>query len=239
MAYLENNQLLLMYHNKTTVKIRCDTCVRTMRMLYKSAERNKKRNGGRHVCGKCSGQPLRPQNLKSFWTIRRRKALGKSIRSSPLYSEAIASRNTAGEHNGMFGKRLSESSRQKMSLSRTGKTGANATGWKGGKMSLTRRVKEFVNRNGWYLRVYRRDNFKCVKCGSKKQIDAHHIESTNSIIRRLCGNRVFKCDDDKYKWLIKQPEIIDVTLKNGITLCRKCHKEEHCKCEHGWGSHAA
>lgn len=34
-------------------------------------------------------------------------------------------------------------------------------------------------------------------------------------------------------WLIVQPEIVDNELKNGITLCRKCHKEIH----KNWGSH--
>jgi hypothetical protein len=57
----------------------------------------------------------------------------------------------------------------------------------------------------------------------------------NQIIRRLCAEKHFTDDDEKIKWLVEQPEIIDPELKNGITLCRKCHKAKHQK----WGSHEA
>jgi len=120
-----------------------------------------------------------------------------------------------------------------MSVSRTGKIGSMATAWKGGRCSVNSRVKGIVHgRYNWYGRIYQRDNWQCVLCGNKSKIDAHHIDPINQIIKRLCANRQFT-NDEKVIWLVGQPEIIDNELKNGITLCRACHKLKHAN----WGSH--
>ena len=57
----------------------------------------------------------------------------------------------------------------------------------------------------WRLAVYKRDEFKCKKCGLKmnwkgKQLNAHHI-------RPWADYPVLRYD-----------------INNGITLCYKCHK---------------
>lgn len=121
-----------------------------------------------------------------------------------------------------------------MSKSRIGKIGKNATAWKGGKFSLTRRVKKIIHtRYGWYRRVYERDDYKCTKCGSNKQIDAHHKKPIWKLIRELSADKTFDTEDVQLEWLVKQPEIKDTDLKNGQTLCRECHKKVH----YNWGSH--
>ena len=56
----------------------------------------------------------------------------------------------------------------------------------------------------WRLSVYKRDNFKCKKCGvHNNELRAHHIKNyaTNKNIR--------------------------YDLDNGVTLCDKCHKQFH------------
>ena len=40
---------------------------------------------------------------------------------------------------------------------------------------------------------------------------------------------------EKFIFLHTQAELIDETLNNGTTLCRKCHREVH----KNWGSHYA
>jgi 5-methylcytosine-specific restriction endonuclease McrA len=52
------------------------------------------------------------------------------------------------------------------------------------------------------LVVYKRDNYKCVYCGSKEKIQAHHLT---------------------YKNHYKEHK----NLQDLITLCEKCHKSEH------------
>ena len=55
----------------------------------------------------------------------------------------------------------------------------------------------------WRRRVYKRDKFTCQmpKCNVKKGLQAHHIR----------------------KW--SSASILRYDVQNGITLCRKCHKE--------------
>lgn len=55
----------------------------------------------------------------------------------------------------------------------------------------------------WADMVKERDNYECVKCASKENIVAHHIEGLNI-------NPIMSAD-------------IDI----GITLCKECHKEAH------------
>lgn len=57
--------------------------------------------------------------------------------------------------------------------------------------------------SAWRLAVYKRDNFTCQmpKCKKKKGLQAHHIR----------------------KW--SNASILRYDTNNGITLCKKCHKE--------------
>ena len=60
----------------------------------------------------------------------------------------------------------------------------------------------------WRSAVYKRDGYKCVECGNKKQLQAHHIKP--------------------WKWYEEGRYQVD----NGITLCRKCHLKAHGGCWH-------
>lgn len=74
--------------------------------------------------------------------------------------------------------------------------------WQGGK-SLQNDRHDSAQYKDWRLAVYQRDNYKCVKCGSKERINAHHIRSW------------------KY-----YPEL-RYDVDNGVTLCEKCHIALH------------
>jgi len=179
---------------------------------------------------------LVPQRTKEYWTPEKRKIHGEILKNSEAYKIGIKNRKQSGPLNGMFGRKHTIETRKKRSKVRTGKIGENATGWKGGKQSLIKRVKAYIHRTlNWYKRVYARDGFRCTECGGKEKIDAHHIKSISTIVKELLAtcDIEFKNSDEKYLWLIKQPRIVDKYLKNGITLCRKCHKVKH----KNWGSH--
>jgi hypothetical protein len=68
---------------------------------------------------------------------------------------------------------------------------------------------------GWSLEVRRRDNFTCQKCGVHKQIGlhAHHIEAYNTAVE------------------------LRNDINNGITLCRKCHRDFHATYGYGGNNH--
>lgn len=58
----------------------------------------------------------------------------------------------------------------------------------------------------WRSAVFSRDGYQCQKCGSKRDIQAHHVKT----------------------WSRHKSLRYDVS--NGITLCRKCHLESHRGC---------
>lgn len=218
------------------VDVICDNCNSQFTRTLKNIKISRPKWEGRDICRSCSF-PLsahkKPQCNKEYWAnVDIKVKHGLAIRSSDVYYESLKNRPTIfGKDNPMFGKSHSPETIEKMSLSRIGKIGENATAWKGGKMSITRLVKGFQNRNGWYRMIYERDGFKCIYCGSKKKIEAHHIKPVKNIIDEYIEN--FNNNDDLYRFLISLPIIADSDLTNGITLCRECHKKEHTN----FGSH--
>jgi hypothetical protein len=62
--------------------------------------------------------------------------------------------------------------------------------------------KQSANGIIWSLAVKSRDKFKCVKCGLKENLQAHHIDP----------------------WKVNEKKRFDV--ENGITLCPSCHMKE-------------
>jgi len=82
------------------------------------------------------------------------------------------------------------------------KRGQRPWNWKGGISSRLRKLRESVEYKVWRMDVFQRDWFTCQMpgCGYKgKEIEAHHI------VR------------------IKDNEDLIIDVKNGITLCKKCH----------------
>lgn len=65
---------------------------------------------------------------------------------------------------------------------------------------VSRNSKEYRK---WVKDVLQRDNYSCQDCGSKDNLQAHHIEpySQNPYMR--------------------------VVLENGVTLCGECHSNQH------------
>lgn len=68
-----------------------------------------------------------------------------------------------------------------------------------------RRSKKYI---AFRSNVFKRDGYKCTKCGSTKKIHAHHIVPFFLLF-----------DEEKYDVL------------NATTLCRLCHRKEH---KTGW-----
>lgn len=216
------------------VEVICDICSSKFTRTIKNIKNSRKKSNI-DFCLSCSAKnsiSKKPQCSKEYWELSDIKEKhSNSVKSSEKYKIGIDNRDISGDKNPMYGKSHKIESIQKMSISRTGKIGENATAWKGGKLTITRMVKEYQNRNGWYKNIYIRDNFRCVKCNSNKKIEAHHILPIKNIVDMYKSNFLDK--EELYNFLIKLDIINDVNLNNGITLCRECHKLEHSN----FGSH--
>lgn len=218
-------------------KVVCDECRKSFERYWGSVVRSRKVNENKDYCVSCSAKHhLKPQNSKEYWEDPDiKKQHSEALKASEAFHKALSQRNTSGVNNGMYGKHLSVESRAKMSASRKGKIGSKATAWKGGKTSLNNRVKLYIARSGWYKKVFERDSWKCRECGSSKKLDGHHIKAISIIIKEFLKEKEsLTTDDEKYLYLISQEEILDLELKNGITLCRVCHGKSHGR---KWGSH--
>jgi hypothetical protein len=77
--------------------------------------------------------------------------------------------------------------------------------WKGGITPWYRRERSSFKYKLWREAVFKRDNFTCVWCGGKEKLETDHI-----------------------KPFIKYPKL-RTNIKNGRTLCKKCHIKRHCK----------
>ena len=70
----------------------------------------------------------------------------------------------------------------------------------------TKRDRNSLLYKQWRSAVFQRDNYTCQSCGSRKNLQAHHI-----VYWRDC---------------VSNPEL-RYDIENGITLCRKCHLKAH------------
>jgi len=83
------------------------------------------------------------------------------------------------------------------------KVGENASQWKGGATLKNDRARNGNKLKQWRDEVFKIDNYECAECGSKDEIQAHHIKEFS-----------------KHKEL-------RYNLNNGKTLCIKCHGKIH------------
>lgn len=212
----------------------CDKCYKQFTRTKKNIKVSRKRLGI-DACQSCAAKisiDKKPQCNNEFWDDAKRLEHGETLKNSENYRSGLENRiKLFGELNPMYGKKHSVSTRNKMSESRKGKFGTNSTAWKGGKQSLIKRLKQYNYM--WFLSVKERDLYTCQKCKcSESTMDAHHIKPLSIIVKELKEVHLNKTDDELFLILKDNPEIKDVELKNGITLCRSCHKDLHDK----WGS---
>ena len=94
--------------------------------------------------------------------------------------------------------------------------GENHYQWKGGISRLNISIRTMTENRNWMDAVKIRDG-KCVRCGSIDELESHHKIELSKIIEIFnikSRNDARVCN-----------ELWDI--ENGITLCCKCHCEEH------------
>lgn len=127
-------------------------------------------------------EKIRQARLGTKWSEERKRAVSEKY---------------TGSGNPFFGKSHSMETRVKL----TKYTGAAKANWKGGITPEHKRVRSTFKYRIWKNAVKKRDNYTCVWCGSKKELEADHIQSFAYF-----------------------PEL-RYEVSNGRTLCRPCHKK--------------
>jgi len=96
--------------------------------------------------------------------------------------------------------------------------GANNGNWKGGTTPLHVGIRMLTEYDSWRTTVFSRDKYLCQRCNkSHTEINAHHINTVANLIKEYhitTLDEVRQCDAF---W----------DIDNGITLCKKCHKQTH------------
>lgn len=169
------------------------------------------RNSSKNVrCKKCKGNKVRIKNRIPFNSIKRMyKEEGCILLSDEkeyvnIFSEMKFVAICGHIHTSTI--QCFKNSKFKLcgNCSKNIHRGENAYNWKGGvynnEKTKFRKTYEF---KFWQIAVFKRDKHTCQCCGSKKNINAHHL--------------------DGYNWCKEKRTDID----NGITLCEECHKMFH------------
>jgi len=105
----------------------------------------------------------------------------------------------------------------KQRLSETHK-GSNNSNWKGGVTSLNETVRKCIQYREWRKLVFERDHYTCQHCQTRGgKLIAHHIKFFSVIMNEHNIQTLEEAEACKELW----------DTNNGLTLCRKCHREEH------------
>lgn len=88
--------------------------------------------------------------------------------------------------------------------------GAGNPNWKGGEISDYQRERTSYSAKQWSKDVRGRDGHKCIGCGAKGKLHAHHIKPWKEF-----------------------PEL-RYDIENGVTLCPTCHQKAHDFCFPEW-----
>ncbi len=116
-----------------------------------------------------------------------------------------------------------ETTRKKISDGHIGKfKGEKHPNWKGGITKLQSQIRNSMFYNIWRKEVFQRDNYTCQKCGQVGEVlHAHHIKLFSKTLKEYNIKTLEEAESCKALW----------DINNGITLCKRHHKEKHFKKE--------
>ena len=87
--------------------------------------------------------------------------------------------------------------------------------WQGGIYPLAMLIRTSDKYYNWRFFILKRNDFQCIDCGSKLQIEADHIIPFSFLLKKNNITTLEEAMNCKELW----------DVNNGRTLCRKCHQK--------------
>lgn len=132
-----------------------------------------------------------------------------------IVSRKKMSESKKGEKHPNFGKHLSPVTKEKIRISNSGDKCYN---WKGGATKFQKSIRESSKMRSWTAAVFERDRYTCQMCKKRGgDLESHHIIPLADLLLKYDITTVDQAIECDALW----------DISNGITLCVKCHKQEH------------
>ena len=113
---------------------------------------------------------------------------------------------------------MTASKEAKYKMSKIPHDGINNPNWQGGITSLNIEIRNSFKYRAWRFSVYTRDNYTCQECKKTDiYLHAHHIKYFSTILKENNIQTLMEAIHCNELW----------NIDNGITLCKKCHKQKH------------
>lgn len=155
-----------------------------------------------HEARKLVSGPNKGKKFPKWW----RKKLSDAHKGVKL-SEYHLKRRSEGQ------KGLHKTIEWRKKMSKSCKTGSDNHFWKGGIAKITIRLRKTMKYKIWRDLIYKRDNYKCVFCGSNKRLEVDHIIPFSKVMEE---NNIKSFKDG-----LKCNLLWDIN--NGRVLCHECH----------------
>lgn len=111
-------------------------------------------------------------------------------------------------------------------ISKTQGNGENHHSWKGGYKSVYDRIRDLKVYWDWRNFIIKRDNGQCQVCGTKDNLEVHHKTTLKTLVTKYSKSNNKKVTDLTFEDL---KDKFFYNTDNGITYCKKCHKDYHKK----------
>lgn len=154
-----------------------------------------------------SRENLRQKRLGTKASDETKKKMSESGKGR-VFSEEHKSKISSSN----MGRIVSDETRLKKSLAQRGELSSN---WKGGITPFRQSLRALFEYTQWRTAVFKRDNFTCQWCKSKKNLCVDHIKPFSAILNE---NNI-----ETKEQAIACKELWDTN--NGRTLCHECHKK--------------
>lgn len=111
--------------------------------------------------------------------------------------------------------------------------GKDNPAYRGGVTQLRAQIRNSRMYKEWKDLIFQKDRFKCTRCGmigDRRTLEAHHHTADFADILQDFLKRFPQYElprDQARLLLLSQAYVPFWTIKNGISLCRECHRKEH------------